>query len=58
MLTLAEVAKDLRISERAVRTLIKTGNLRAIKAGIGISSPYRISEEALAEFKGGTVKAS
>ena len=53
MLTLAEVADNLRVTERAVRTLIKTGRLKAIKVGIGVSSPYRISEEDLAEFKRG-----
>jgi excisionase family DNA binding protein len=53
MLTLAEVAQDLRVSERAVRTLIKAGSLEAIKVGIGVSSPYRISQEALAKYKQG-----
>jgi excisionase family DNA binding protein len=58
MLTLAEVADDLRITERAVREMIKAGKLRAVKAGIGVSSPWRISEEWLAEFKEQTRVAS
>ena len=51
MLTLAEVADDLRVTERAVRKWIYSGHIEATKAGIGATSPWRISEEELAKFK-------
>lgn len=50
MLTLAEVAERLGLSTKTVLRLIKTGQLRAIKAGTAPNSPIRVSEEALAEF--------
>jgi excisionase family DNA binding protein len=50
MLTVAEACDRLRISERTLKDLIRSGDIRAIKAGTSVNSPYRISEEALADF--------
>ncbi len=50
MLTLKEAAAKLRMSDERLRLFIKSGDLKAMKAGTGTTSPWRISEEALAEF--------
>jgi excisionase family DNA binding protein len=50
MLTLKEVADRLRLSEEGARALVKSGDLKAMKAGPGLTSPWRITEEALAEY--------
>jgi excisionase family DNA binding protein len=50
MLTLAEAAERLRLSTRFLREEIYAGRLKAMKAGAGPSSPYRISEENLADY--------
>ena len=51
MLTLAEAAEHLRVSERTVREEIYRKRLRAVKVGPARNAPVRISEEALAEYK-------
>ena len=59
MLTLKEAADQLRIDSETVRLLIKSGEIKAMKAGSGLTSPWRISEEALAEYmERQTVKAA
>jgi excisionase family DNA binding protein len=50
MLTLDEVAATLRISPEGVRLEIKAGRLKALKAGPGLTSPWRIAESDLAEY--------
>jgi len=50
LLTLKEAADRLRIDPESVRLLIKAGEIRAIKAGPGLTSPWRISERALADY--------
>lgn len=50
MLTFAEVCDELRMSPKTVRKLIVSGELTAFKAGTAQTSPYRITEEALADF--------
>ena len=50
MLTFAEVCDELRMSPKTVRKLIVSGQLEAFKAGTAQTSPYRITEDALAEF--------
>jgi excisionase family DNA binding protein len=50
MLILKEVAATLRISEEAARQLVKSGAIKAMKTGSGLTSPWRISEEALADY--------
>lgn len=50
MLTFAEVCGELRMSPKTVRKLIVSGELEAFKAGTSQTSPYRITEDALAEF--------
>ena len=50
MMTLKEVAAALRISEESARLLCVSGKLRGVKAGTGATSPWRVSEEAFAEF--------
>ena len=49
-LTFAEACERLRLSPEPVRKLIKTGQLKAAKVGDARTSPYRISEEAIAEY--------
>ena len=46
VLTLAEAARRLKLSERTVRKHIKAGALRASKPGRG----YRITEDAVTAF--------
>jgi excisionase family DNA binding protein len=59
LLTLDEAAAKLRISAEAVRLEIKAGRIKALKAGPGRTSPWRISEEALADYIADqTVKAA
>lgn len=55
MLTVAEVAEILRVSERTIYNLLEAGNLR----GVRIGRSWRIEKEALAELTrpGGTDKA-
>jgi excisionase family DNA binding protein len=48
LLTIPEVAKILRCSERTVRRRIKAGELKALKIG----RDYRLRSEDLAEFLG------
>lgn len=50
LLNLEEAAAKLRISAEAVRLEIKAGRIKAMKAGPGRTSPWRITEEALAEY--------
>ena len=50
MMILKEVAEKLRISEEGARLLVKSGELKGMKAGPGRTSPWRVSEEALAEY--------
>ena len=50
MLTFAEVCDELRMSPKTVRKFIVSGQLVAFKAGTAQTSPYRITEEALADF--------
>ena len=50
MLTLKEAADRLRLSPEGLRLLIKSGDLRAMKVGSGLTSPWRITEEALADY--------
>jgi excisionase family DNA binding protein len=58
-LTFAETCERLRLSPEPVRRLIKSGKLRAHKAGDGVTSPYRISEEAIDEYvRNQTAKAA
>ncbi len=45
MLTLAEVADHLKVTERFLRNEIYRGNLKAMKVGIGRSASFRISEK-------------
>ena len=54
MLTVAEVAEILRVSERTIYNLLEAGNLR----GVRIGRSWRIEKEALAELTrpGGTDK--
>ena len=50
LLTAAEARAVLRIDQKTLIKLIKTGALPALKVGGGRSSPYRISEKALFEY--------
>lgn len=50
MLTIKEVAERLRLNPETVRLHIVNGDLKALRAGRGKTSPYRITEEALDEF--------
>jgi len=45
LLTIKEVAKYLRVSERSVLRYIEAGRLKAIKVGY-----WRVSEKALEDF--------
>jgi excisionase family DNA binding protein len=59
MLTLAEAARELRVTERFLREEIYRGRLEAMKAGEARNAPIRISEEQLAAYiRQQTVKAS
>ncbi|RII41919.1 DNA-binding protein [Galactobacter valiniphilus] len=48
--TVKEVAATLRIDPQDVGRLIRSGRLRAFRATTGRTAPWRITEEALAEF--------
>lgn len=50
MLTAKEVREQLGIGRDKLRELIQTGQLTAIRIGPEPNAPYRISEEALADF--------
>lgn len=57
MLTGRQVRERLGIGRDKLRELIHSGEIEAIRTGDGPTAPYRISEEALAEFiKRKTVK--
>ena len=47
---LAEVAAQLRVTERFLRKEIAAGRLRAMKAGAGPSSPFRFRQEWVDEY--------
>lgn len=50
-LTFAETCERLRVSHETLRKLIKQELLRgAYKIGPGRNSPYRIPEQAIAEY--------
>ena len=58
-LSAAEACERLRISRETLRKLILSGGLKAHKATPGRTAPYRISEEAIAEYvKRQTVEAT
>lgn len=58
-LSAAEACERLRISRETLRKLILSGGLQAHKATPGRTAPYRISEEAIAEYlKRQTVRAA
>ena len=50
VLTFKEACEHLRISHETLRKLIKDGEIKAVKAGGGRTSPYRISIESLNEY--------
>jgi excisionase family DNA binding protein len=50
MLTRAKVRQRLGISKAEFLRLVRTGELTAIRTGDAPNSPYRISEESLADF--------
>lgn len=50
MLTSAEVRDRLGIGRDKLRELIQGGELEAIKTGDAPNAPYRITEEALADY--------
>lgn len=50
MLTRSDVCKRLRIGKNRFHELIKSGELAAIRTGTAPNSPYKVSEEALAEY--------
>ena len=54
MLTVAEVAEILRVSERTIYNLLEAGDLRGVRVG----RSWRIPKEALEEFikTGGTAR--
>ena len=49
-LTFAETCERLRVSHETLRRLIKSELLQAHKIGTGLTSPYRISEQAITEY--------
>lgn len=49
-LSAAETRERLRVSRDTLSKLIKSGDLKASKIGSFRNSPYRISEEDLAEY--------
>lgn len=49
-LSAAEACERLNVSRETLRILIKSGSLTAHKVGSGRTSPYRISEQAIAEY--------
>jgi len=54
MLTVAEVAEILRVSERTIYNLLEAGDLRGVRVG----RSWRMQKEALEEFikTGGTAR--
>ena len=50
LLTSTQVRERLGIGESKLSELIRTGQIKAVKLGAARNAPYRISEEALAEF--------
>ena len=59
LLTASEVREILRIDQKTLIKLIKSGRLPALKVGTSINSPYRISEKALNDYiKRESAKAS
>lgn len=50
MLTFAEVCERLRITPKTLRKIIHSGALKAMKAGTGQSSGWRITEDDLADY--------
>lgn len=51
LLTVKEVAKDLKTSDRTVVKLIKAGRLKALDQGLGSRNVYRINPAWLEEYK-------
>ena len=47
LLTFEEARAILRIDRKTLREIIRSGQLPAMKAGVSVRSPYRISEKAL-----------
>jgi excisionase family DNA binding protein len=50
MLTRSQVCARLRIGKNRFHELVKTGELAAIRTGSAPNSPYKVTEEALAEY--------
>jgi excisionase family DNA binding protein len=50
LMTVDEVAKELRLSPISVRRRIKDGHLRAVKLGPAASSPVRVRESELERY--------
>jgi excisionase family DNA binding protein len=50
MLTRSVVCARLGIGKDEFLRLVRTGELRAIRTGKAPNSPYKVSEEALAEY--------
>lgn len=50
LLTVKEVAQKLKLGERAVRELIYTGHLKALKMGEGVRRPVRIKKGDLVKY--------
>lgn len=50
-LTVAEVAKDLHISPKSVRRLIKLGSLKAKNTSTGVRANWRIHVLWMEEFR-------
>lgn len=52
MLTVKEIAKDMKVSKAKVIGWIETGALDAVNVGEGAYRKFRVSEESLEKFKG------
>lgn len=50
MLTRSQVCKELRIGKIKFLELVKSGELEAIRTGDAQNSPYKVTEEALADY--------
>lgn len=46
-----EFAVELEVCEHTVRTMIKSGKLRAFRAGAGVKSPFRIPKSELTRYQ-------
>lgn len=62
LLTIAQVAKRLSLSESATANLIHRGELRSVKLGDGLRAPVRVDEDDLETYiqlrkKGGQAPA-